>query len=605
MHLPLLLASLLALGLACQWLAWRLKLPAILFLLLSGLLLGPSTGLLDPDALLGDLLFPFVSLGVAVILFEGSLTLRLREIRGLGPTILRLVSIGVLVAVAGLAFVAHHVAGLDWPLALLFGALGSVTGPTVIVPMLRSVRPNARIAHVLRWEGIVVDPIGALLAVLVYEALALGHGQHGVTVFAWTVALGAGMGALAAIALAFVLRRHLLPEFLHNYATLALVLLTFTLSNRIAEESGLLAVTVMGMVLANLRTLHMEDILDFKENLSTLIISMLFIVLAARLQWPGFGTFAAGLAVLAAAIVLIRPLAVLASTLGGSLSWRERALIAWIAPRGIVAASVSALFAIRLQEKGIADAETLVALTFLLIIGTVLVQSASARRIAMALGVAEPEARGVLIVGSSTVARAIGQALQKLGFDPLLADDDWHGIRAARMAGLRTFHGNPVSEYADRRLDLIGIGWMLALSTRVETNTLACVRYQPEFGRERVLRLRVLAPGAAPRQAQSAALQAPALFSDSLTHADIEQRLAAGWSIRISKLSESHTWADLCARCPRAPTLLFACTDNGQLRFETETLPLQPKPGWSVGVLVADHNNDKQARNSTSPPQTI
>ncbi|PKM15630.1 MAG: sodium:proton antiporter [Gammaproteobacteria bacterium HGW-Gammaproteobacteria-2] len=590
MSLGLMLAALLALGLACQWLAWRLKLPAILFLLVAGLMLGPATGLLDPDVLLGDLLFPFVSLGVAIILFEGSLTLRLGEIRGLGPSILRLVSVGALITMLGLAWVVHAVADLSWPLSLLFGALCSVTGPTVIVPMLRSVRPNERIANVLRWEGIVIDPIGALLAVLVFEALALGHGHQGVAVFVWTVALGSGIGLAAAFALAYVLRHHLLPEYLHNYATLALVLLTFTLTNAFADESGLLAVTVMGMTLANLRGLHMEDILDFKENLSTLVISMLFIILAARLDWPSPQVFGAGLLVLAAAILVVRPLAVLVSTLGGKLTWPERALIAWIAPRGIVAASVSALFALKLEERGIADAQMLVTLTFLIIIGTVLIQSATARRLALRLGVAEPEPRGVLIVGSSVVARGLAEVLHKLGFAPLLADDSWPGIRAARMAGLRTFHGNPISEHADRRLDLIGIGWLLALSTRVETNTLACIRYQPEFGRDHVYRLRVLAPGEAPKQAQSNVLQAPALFGDAITHAQMERRMNDGWSLKTTRLTDTFSWTDFTARCSRTPMLLFAVTERGQLRFETEHMALQPKAGWTACVLAPPEN---------------
>jgi len=593
MTLGLLLAALLALGLACQWLAWRLKLPAILFLLLAGLLLGPASGLLDPDALLGELLFPLVSLGVAIILFEGSLTLRLHEIRGLGPSILRLVSIGVLITLLGLAWVVHAVTDLSWPLSLLFGALCSVTGPTVIVPMLRSVRPNERIANVLRWESIVIDPIGALLAVLVFEALALGHGQQGVALFVWTVALGSGIGFGAAFALAYVLRHHLLPEYLHNYATLALVLLSFSLSNVFAEESGLLAVTVMGMTLANLRGLHMEDILDFKENLSTLVISMLFIVLAARLHWPSPQVFGAGLLVLTAAIVVIRPLAVLVSTLGSSLQWRERALIAWIAPRGIVAASVSALFALKLEARGIADAHVLVTLTFLMIIGTVVIQSATARRLARRLGVADPEPRGVLIVGSSLVARSLAEALHKLGFSPLLADDSWPDIRAARMAGLRTFFGNPVSEHADRRLDLIGMGWLLALSTRVETNTLACVRYQPEFGRDHVYRLRVFAPGEAPKQAQSNVLQAPALFGDAVTHAEMERRMGAGWTVKITRLSSAFGWVAFTARCPRTPLLLFAVNERGHLRFETEHLALQPRAGWTACVLAPPDSNGK------------
>lgn len=581
------IASLLLLGFLCQWLAWRVKLPAILFLLLSGLVLGPGTGVFDPDAALGDLLFPFVSLGVAVILFEGSLTLRFSEIRGLGSAILNLVSLGALVAVLGLAAAAHLFAGLDWSLALLFGAITCVTGPTVIVPMLRSVRPKARIANVLRWEGIIIDPIGALLAVLVFEALALGHGDAGLEVFALTVGLGAAVGVAGALALAFLLRRHWVPEYLQNYATLSAVLLAFAASNTLAEESGLLAVTVMGMVMANLRGLHVEDILDFKEHLSTLLISMLFIVLAARLDVPSNAMLLSGGLVLAAAMLVVRPLSVMLGTLGSGLAWRERALLAWFAPRGIVAAAVSALFALKLEERGIAGAEALVPLTFLLIIGTVLIYSATSRPLARWLQVSDPDPRGVLLVGSSKVALAIGEALKKAEFDVMVADDDWWGVRAARMAGLRTWFGNPVSEYADRHLDLVGIGRLLALSTRRELNTLACVRYRPEFGKDRVYFLRNLSPDQGKGKAEFApTLQAPRLFGESVTHGFLEELLADGWVFRHTRLTESFGWEDFQAQYDDSPLLLFVRGANGGLRVAVVGEKLEPKPGATVITLV-------------------
>ncbi|GIX34925.1 MAG: hypothetical protein KatS3mg126_0704 [Lysobacteraceae bacterium] len=250
--LPLVL---LVLGFLCQWLAWRVRLPAILFLLLTGIVLGPATGLLDPDALLGDLLFPLVSLGVAIILFEGSLGLRWQELRGVAPAVINLVSIGALVSLGTLAAAAHYLLGLSWELSLLFGALTCVTGPTVVVPMLRSVRPNARIANVLRWEGIIIDPLGALFAVLVYSWIVLGLERHTFTealaAFGWTTLTGCAFGVVGAVALGGLLRRHWIPEYLQNYAALVAVLSVFSLSNAVAHESGLLAVTIMGMWLGN------------------------------------------------------------------------------------------------------------------------------------------------------------------------------------------------------------------------------------------------------------------------------------------------------------------------------------------------------------------
>lgn len=598
--MSLFLTALFLLGFLCQWLAWRVRLPAILFLLLAGIVLGPATGWLDPDALLGDLLFPLVSMGVAVILFEGSLTLRIAEIRGLAPTILRLVSLGAVVSLLGLAAAAHFVAGLGWPMALLFGALTCVTGPTVIVPMLRSVRPNAAIANVLRWEGIIVDPIGALFAVLVFEALMLGHGNEGWAVFAWTVFAGAMVGLVAALAWATVLRRHWLPEYLHSYGTLAWVLTAFAAANLLADESGLLAVTVMGMVLANQRALDVEHILQFKEQLSTLIISMLFIVLAARQDWPGLPVLMAGMGVLALAILVVRPLAVLVSTLGNAMSWRERALLAWISPRGIVAAAVSALFALRLESVDPEGAQILVALTFLLIIGTVLVQSASSRWLARRLGVAAPTPRGVMVVGSDPVARAIAQALKNQGYPPLLVDEDWSGIAAARLDGLATFYGNPATEHADRELDLTSLGWLLAMSTRGGLNTLACVRYRPEFGKHRVLRLQVLTPGEAPRRAIAAPIQAPALFGPQVTHDTLLQRLAQGWTIKSTRLGESFGWSEFQAAYADPVLMLFATNERGWLLFETGGQALRPKAGWTITALVNPQSRRTEADAATT-----
>lgn len=601
----LLIALLLLLGFLCQWIAWRVKLPAILFLLLSGIVLGPVLRWLAPewafypDRALGDLLFPFVSLGVAVILFEGSLTLRFSEIRGLGPAILNLVSVGAAIAFFGLAAAAHYIGGLDWPLALLFGALTCVTGPTVIVPMLRSVRPNARIANVLRWEGIIIDPIGALLAVLVFEAIALGHGDHGVMVFGITVLYGSVIGVVAAIALSWLLRRHLVPEYLQNYATLAMLLLAFALSNALAEESGLLAVTVMGMVMANQRALHMEDILDFKEHLSTLLISLLFIVLAARLHWPSPQLLMTGGLILLAAMLIVRPLSVLFGTMGSNLQWRERALLAWIAPRGIVAAAVSALFAIKLEEQGMKGADALVPLTFLLIIGTVVINSATARPFARWLDVAEPDPRGVLIVGASRIGILVGSSLHKQGYDVLVADDDWGGIRAARMAGLRSYYGDPVSEHADRHLDLIGIGRLLAMSTRRELNTLSCVRYRPEFGKDRVFFLRnVSAEQGKGNKDFSQPLQAPRLFGENITHDEISERLDEGWVLKQTRITEEFDFEDFLAQYDDSPLALFAITDKGRLRIATGTDRLDPKPGWTLTSLV---NPATRREPATSP----
>ena len=409
----LVLASIGVLGLIAQWLAWWLKLPAILFLLLFGLIAGPVTGWIRPDDLFGDLLFPLVSLGVAVILFEGALTLRLHEIRGHGTVVRNLVTVGMLINGGIIALAANQFMGLSWQVAAVFGAMVSVTGPTVIVPILRTVRPKASVANILRWEGILIDPLGALLAVLVFEFVVSGQEEQAtLLVFGKVLALGGGLGALGAAMIATILKRHLLPEYLINMATLILVLMIFALSNSLVEESGLLAVTVMGAILANWKGINTEGILDFKEHLSLLLISALFVVLAARIEPRQFLDLGWGMAgVLVVVLLVARPLSVWISAIGSSLDWREKALLSWVAPRGIVAAAVSALFALKLESRGYAEAGLLKPLTFVVILATVILQSFTARWVARKLGVAEPEPKGILIVGANRLARAIGKAL--------------------------------------------------------------------------------------------------------------------------------------------------------------------------------------------------
>lgn len=435
------------------------------FLLLSGIVAGPLLGWLDPDEMFGPLLFPLVSLAVALILFEGSLTLHFSEWKEIGTVVHRMVTIGALDL------------GRDRPGRPLPARLQLGNGPAVRHPdpghRAHGDRSDAaggpaqgRGGEHPALEGIVIDPIGALLAVVVYSfIISSGEGDgwlHSLQTFGGVILCGSLFGILGGWALGIVLRRHWLPDYLHNLATLAAVLGVFIASNRVMHESGLLAVTLMGMGLANMKGVDVRQILHFKENLSVLLISGLFILLAARLDINALlGLGPAALLVLLLIQFVARPLNVALSTWGSPLSWRERALLSWIAPRGIVAAAVSAIFAIRLSAEGHAQAALLVPLTFLVIIGTVVLQSATARPLARLLKVAEPSPSGYLIVGANPVGRAIGKALKSLGSRVLLTDSSWENIRAARMDNLPTYFGNPTSQHAEAHLDLVGIGHLL------------------------------------------------------------------------------------------------------------------------------------------------
>lgn len=579
-------------ALASQWLAWRLRLPAILLLLLSGILAGPVLGLLDPKALFGTMLFPVVSAAVALILFEGSLTLHLSEWSDVGKVVQRMVSLGALSTWVVIAVASHYLLHLSWEMAILFGTLTLVTGPTVIVPMLRVVRPTATVANILRWEGIIIDPIGALLAVVVYSfiiASSDGMGlSHGMLTFTGVIGCGVISGITGGWTLGQVMRRQWLPDYLHTFAALTTVLVIFITANLIVHESGLLAVTVMGMWLANMKDVDVRHILHFKENLSVLLISGLFILLAAMLDLDSLlGLGPAVLVLLLVVQLVARPLNVFLSTLGSQLSWQERMLLAWISPRGIVAAAVSAIFAIRLTADGYEGATLLVPLTFAVIIGTVLLQSATARPLANLLKVSEPAPSGFLIVGANPVARAVAKALKQLDKRVLLTDSSWENIRAARMENLPVYFGNPASQHAEAHLDLVGLGHLLGLSSAGEMNTLACMRFRHEFGKQH---LYSLVSGQESRRTDkhraSDEHRGQLLGKPALAFPQFASLLAQGAEIYSTHLTDGFGWTDYQTLHGDRATLLFAREPNGWVHVVTPEQELQPQKGWTLVALI-------------------
>ena len=587
------LAAILVLGVGAQWLSWRLKLPSILFLLLLGILAGPVSGILDPDAMFGPILFPMVSLGVALVLFEGGMTLRFRDLSGHGKLVFNMTTWGALLHWLLIWAGVHYLAGLPGDIAALLAALLVVTGPTVINPLLRTMRAENSVSQVLRWEGILIDPVGALLAVLVFQYLLTGSGPG--QLFAMSVGAGVMTGVAGAWSLGLVLRRHWVPEYLVNVLTLAWVVLVFAGSDFLAHESGLLAVTVMGVMMGNMRDAPVNEILSFKESLSILIISMLFIVLGARVH-PAeiLDTGWQGAAVLAV-VLLARPFVVWASALGQGYRWQQLALIAWVAPRGIVAAAVSSLFALRLQESGHDGAAVLVALTFLVIMATVLLQSVSARGVTRLLGLAEEEPNGLLIVGANPVARAIGTALRQAGFRIKLADTSYDEIRAARMAGLEVYYGDPMSSHAEQYLELAGIGRLLAMSRRSRWNTLACMKYRNVFGPKRVFSLRSSDDNDDSERARLAdEYRAPRLFGKDVSYQKLASLLAQGAEVKTLRLSADFG-LDQYTQENRVRVLpLFTLDARQRLRVIEDELPSLEGEGLRLIALVWSRDEDRE-----------
>lgn len=606
MHdLGLVISLIVLAAMLCQWAAWRVRLPAILFLLIAGLLAGPVLNLINPDLMFGDMLMPMVSLSVAIILFEGSLTLDLKEIREVSGVVRRMISIGALVTWVIVACATRYIFDFSWQVSALFGAVVIVTGPTVVVPMLRSVRPTRKVANILRWEGIAIDPIGALMAVMTYEFILLSVDEpalgHLLWLFTQTVLVGGLIGVVAGWVLGRLLIHNLIPEYLHNLATLSLVLVAFSVSNYLQHESGLLAVTIMGMWLANEKDVDIHPILNFKEHLSVLLISVLFILLAARIDLHQLASIGWQAFLLLLVLQFVaRPAKILVSTLGLDVSWRERALLAWIAPRGIVAAAISAIFADKLIAVGYSEAELLVPLTFSVIIGTVVLQSSTARFIAQWLGVAEPSPRGFLIVGANAFSRAVAAELNKHDFRCVLADSNWENIRHARMAGLETFYGNPVSEHADVHLDLSGIGGLLALSHQRYVNVIAAIHYRADFGGGRIFCLATAGEkGEADKHSVSGSFQGSQLFDKEISYSDVLGMVVAGRVIKSTTLREEFDWDTYQTNYADTRLPLFVIDSKGILKPFTAENKLTPTNGSIVlSLSIAD---DKESKAEMSP----
>ncbi|MCB0216110.1 MAG: sodium:proton antiporter [Chloroflexi bacterium] len=583
-HLLLQIAEVVLLAVLAQWLAWRLGLPSILLLLLAGFVAGPLLGRVEPDLLLGELLFPIVSLAVAIILFEGGLSLKLGEIRETAHVVRNLVTLGALVTWVGSALAARWILDLELPVAALLGAVLVVTGPTVVLPLLRHVQPAARIASLLKWEGIVIDPVGAILAVLVFEAItAAGAGEATsalIQVIARTLFLGLAIGLAGAAATIVVIERDWLPDHLHTNLVLMLVIGGYAMSNALQHESGLATVTLMGIMLANQKRVELRHVVEFSERLQILFVPLLFVILAARLDpdlilsiEPRAWLFVPCL------VLVVRPLAVAVSTLGSPLSWRERAFLAWMAPRGIVAAAVSSVFALELAHAGVAGADRLVSATFVVIVGTVALYGLTALPVARLLDVRQPDPQGLLILGAQPWAVEIGAALASRGIDVVMADLNRANCRAARAAGLRAYHGDLLSELAMEELDFSGLGYFLALTQNDEVNSLAVLHMQAVFGADRVYQLAPMRGGRAPDADLPERLRGRLLFGPQAGFRYLQARFASGARVLAHPVDADFDLEVHAAEHAGTAIPLFVLRPGGRLQVMASDQTLAPQPG--------------------------
>ncbi|MFC4698797.1 cation:proton antiporter [Glaciecola siphonariae] len=578
------------LSIACQFLAHKVKLPAILFLLIAGIIVGPVTGTFTADALFGDLLFPIVSLAVAIILFEGSLTLKFSDISGHGNMVRNLCTSGVFVTWATVTPAAYYFLDIPLGLAALLGAIVTVTGPTVIVPMLRTVRPSSKIGNILRWEGIIIDPIGALCAVLVFEFILTQQDAltHTFLAFGQTILSGLVLGVLSGYCLGLCLRHNLIPHYLQNTATLTIVLGAFAFSNALAHESGLLTVTIAGMILANMKNVDVSDILEFKETLSVLLISGLFILLATRMDFSAIQAVGLGAVIVVLVVLFIaRPASVFVSAIGTQLNLKEKLLLSWIAPRGIVAAAVSALFALKLEAEGYPQAEVLVPMVFIIIIATVVIQSLTSAKVASLLGLRSPEPNGLFLFGGSQFSRELAAELQQNDIPVILADTNWDTVKEARMANTKTYFGNPMSEHAQRHLDLTGIGSALILSPYKQLNPLVMMHFEHELGKEAtVLGLNTReTEGMTSHQVSESYAKKLALFDSYVTYSYLASAMKRGAKIKTTALTDEFSFENYLAKYENELVPLLYLYE-GKVGVFSGNKELTPKSGWKIISLV-------------------
>ncbi|HEY6935400.1 MAG TPA: cation:proton antiporter [Marmoricola sp.] len=597
------LVVVLVVSVAAQWLAWQVKLPSILLLLVIGFGLGR---LVDPDQVLGrEVLFGGVSIAVGIILFEGSMSLRLKQVRDLGRPVIRLCTVTVGVAWVLITLCAWLI-GFEIQVALLAGAILVVTGPTVLAPILRQLRPTRRVSSLLRWEGIVVDPIGAFLAVLVFQGVLIGGVGEALPQLVLAVVKTAVLAPVIALAvgvlLEFLMRRHLIPDFLHGVTFLAAAVGAMMGANAVQDQSGLVAVTVLGIFVGNRPELHVEHVAEFKEHLQVLFVGGLFVVLAGRIQPDALMQVAPrALLFVVLLIVVVRPVSVLLGLVGTPVSRQERTLLACMAPRGIVAAAVSSVFALSFAHNArqsgqpelahLADqASQLAPLVFVVIVCTVAVYGLGAGRLAERLGLASPSPQGILFVGDDDWVVQAAKVLDESRVRAVVLSRHYRSLAGARMSGVPTVTANILSDYAVKDMDLAGIGRLIACTSEEEVNATAAREFSHLLGRANVYQLRrALARdhSSDKRKAEASHLTARAPFRPALSYPEMAERVAAGMSVKRTKLTAEFTLADFMERYGEDTVLMFVIKEEGSVEVVRESMRL-PSSGVSVVALVHD-----------------
>ncbi len=585
-NIVLAIVTVAGLGVGAQWLAWRLKMPAIILLAAVGLIMGPGLDLIHPSQDFGNFLRPVVSLCVAIILFEGGLSLQVRELKEAAAGVRRLVYLGVPLAWSFSSLCAHYVGGLDWPVSLVFGAIMVVTGPTVIMPLLRQAALNRRTASYLKWEGIINDPIGALLAVLVFQFFIFqgaGSGwQEVVKSIGLAILAGIVLGGVGGWSIGRAFREGLVPEYLKSPVLLGAVLVVYAVSDLMQKEAGLLAVTIMGIVVGNMNIPGIGDMKRFKEYITIMLVSVVFVALTADLDLGSLGEIGwRGVGIVLAIMFLARPAAIMLATVGAKMELKERLLLSWIAPRGIVAAATAGLMGPRLVDAGY-DAEVLLPLVFAIIFATVFSHGLTINWLAGILGLASKHRDGVLIVGASPWTVALAQTLHDMKANVLLSDSNWNNLRPARLAGIPVFYGDILSEFAEESVELAHIRTVLATTRNDAYNALVCTAIAPEIGQRRVLQLALGGDAEEDPRAIARPRRGDVAFDNEADFEKLWRHLVKGWTFSKTRLSENYSYEDFRRDKPADAMEVLIMNEEKDVEFTSSQRILDPEAGDTI-----------------------
>lgn len=567
------IVAIVVLGIFSQWVAWRIKWPSIVIMSIAGLIIGPFLGLINPEEALGAFYDPLVSLAVAIILFEASSSLDVREIKDISKSVFWIITAGGFLGWMGGSLAAHYIAGLQWELSFIIGGLLIVTGPTVIMPLLRQAKLKPRVASALKWEGIILDPVGPLLALFAYQVIRVLTWESidaSFLLYFFLSALGATVvGYGIGFAFSFLLGKRWLPEFLKSPILLALIFISFMISELLMHETGMLAVTIMGLTLARKEKdiASIAGTKDFVGNISVLLTSTVFILLTSSLtrdviwQVLSFSIIAFVLVML----FIVRPLSIWIATIRTELTWKEKTLISWIAPRGIVALTVAGYFVGILLDDGYEEASILMALTFALVFITVCAHGFTLRPVAKKLGLATPKEPGILIVGANEFSVALAEECQQMDIPVMLIDHSYRRLSKAKEKDIPTFYGEILSEHISYEVDLTPYEYILAMTDEAAYNALVCQTFIPKFGYDNTYLLPVHEQKGEKQQKLPQEVEANLLFDN--VYETFMKKIEAGYTLETIEANNEEKAAMDEATYPGI--LLFVQKTNDSLAFVT------------------------------------